>query len=60
MLPKGSGRYLCNKSIRCGIVRITAYVEESSVIVVLGADVRMTGVEKGLGGKEVEVKSVAN
>lgn len=57
MLPKGSGRYLCNKSIRCGI---TAYVEESSFIVVLGADVRMIRAEKGLGGKEVEVKSVAN
>lgn len=60
MLPKGSGRYLCNKSIRYGIVRITACVEESSFSVVLGADVRMIRVEEGLGGKEVEVKSVAN
>lgn len=55
MLPKGSGRYLYNKSIRFGIVRVTAYVEESSFSVVLGAEVRMIRVEEGLGGKEVEV-----
>ena len=55
MLPKGSGRYLYNKSIRFGIVRVTAYVEESSFSVVLGAEVRMIRVEEGLGGEEVEV-----
>ena len=60
MLPRGSGRYLCNKSIRFGIVRITAYVKESSFSVVLGAEVSIIRVEEGLGGKGVEEKTVAN